>query len=372
MINGVQIENFGPLAQLDWQKLGKINLVIGENGCGKSFLLKALYVAVRALEDYKRGNNPDTLEALLVNKLWWTFQADLEKLHTAVNHKEKADGQLAFNFTVDNKEFTYNLKTFTEISDADETVKIVSSSVEVKKNDVGCLTNNCIFLPAKEVLTIFDVLLVSRERDKRFGFTDTYLDLAKALRQGIPQNNYNVTTRIPPINEENTSVGRESNAFLQCRTDLEKYLGGYVKLDALSNNWYFHPTTGSKIPISLAAEGISKLGVMDVLLGNGYLNEKSMIFIDEPEATLHPTLISKFLDIIAILADHGLQIFIASHSYFVIKKLFLIAQQQKMSIPVLSKEGDYWRQSDLLKDMPINPIIDESIRLYKEEMMLPA
>lgn len=49
-------------------------------------------------------------------------------------------------------------------------------------------------------------------------------------------------------------------------------------------------------------------------------------------------------------------------------KIFLIAQEQKMSIPVLSKEGDSWLQSDLLDEMPDNAIINESIRLYEEEV----
>jgi predicted ATPase len=118
------------------------------------------------------------------------------------------------------------------------------------------------------------------------------------------------------------------------------------------------------------AEGIKKIAILDFLLGNGHLNENSIIFIDEPESALHPEAISKLLDIVAILAKHGIQFFMASHSYFVIKKLFLIAQEQKLSIPVLSQEGDSWQQSDLLDDMPSNAIINESIRLYKEEVGL--
>lgn len=41
---------------------------------------------------------------------------------------------------------------------------------------------NSIFIPAKEVLSLFSVILKSREIDKVFGFDDTYYDLAKALR----------------------------------------------------------------------------------------------------------------------------------------------------------------------------------------------
>ena len=106
------------------------------------------------------------------------------------------------------------------------------------------------------------------------------------------------------------------------------------------------------------------------MLGNGQLDEDSIVFIDEPESNLHPKAIVDFLDIITLLAQHGIQFFIASHSYFVIKKLFLIAQENKLSIPVLSKDADAWQQSDLLDEMPENAIIEESIRLYEEEVGL--
>ena len=46
MITRIDLKNFGPIGQLDWQKLGKINLVVGNNGSGKTFLLKAIYSAM--------------------------------------------------------------------------------------------------------------------------------------------------------------------------------------------------------------------------------------------------------------------------------------------------------------------------------------
>ena len=53
MLNNIRIENFGPLTDMSWSNVGKINLVIGANDSGKTFLLKALYSAVRTLEEYR-------------------------------------------------------------------------------------------------------------------------------------------------------------------------------------------------------------------------------------------------------------------------------------------------------------------------------
>lgn len=41
MLDTICLENFGPLQSLQWSGLGRINLVLGENGSGKSFLLKS-------------------------------------------------------------------------------------------------------------------------------------------------------------------------------------------------------------------------------------------------------------------------------------------------------------------------------------------
>ncbi|MBQ7739048.1 MAG: AAA family ATPase [Desulfovibrionaceae bacterium] len=45
------------LPNITWDKIGKINVIIGENSCGKTSLLKAMYSAVKSIEDYKREDN---------------------------------------------------------------------------------------------------------------------------------------------------------------------------------------------------------------------------------------------------------------------------------------------------------------------------
>ena len=76
MLNNIKLNNFGPLTELNWPKLGQINLIIGENGTGKTFLLKALYCTMKTLEEYKRGDDQRRLEDILAEKLYWTFQPE--------------------------------------------------------------------------------------------------------------------------------------------------------------------------------------------------------------------------------------------------------------------------------------------------------
>ncbi len=337
MINQVELKNFGSIERLEWQNLDKINLIIGNNGCGKSFLLKALYCSVRTLEEYKRGANPDSAAEILYQKLFWTFQPEKKKIGDLVNKQSGAT--LFFKCELDNRVFSYSFG------------KDTTKTITTLENHVLPRASNSIFLPAKEVLSLHHIILESRDTNKVFGFDDTYLDLARALRQ--------LKTR-----------GRNSSEFAQSRSSLEDIIGGKIEYDEASERWQFKNSKNQKFAIGMTAEGIKKIAILDTLLGNRYLTDNSIIFIDELESALHPTAISKLLDIVAMLASRGIQFFIASHSYFVVKKLFLIAQEQKISIPVLSYQDNEWVQSNLLDEMPDNPIIDESIRLYKQEIGL--
>lgn len=334
MINQIKLNNFGPLIDINWSALGKINLVIGGNGSGKTFLLKAIYSSLRTLEDYKRGNDQRHASEILADKLYWTFQA--EKIGDLVS--KGADAPLSSVLTVDQQDFSYSFG------------KDTSKQISSLENHVPQRASNSIFLPAKEVLSLHQIILKSREQDRVFGFDDTYFDLAKALK-------------IAP------SRGRNFKEFAESRHQLEEILGGVIEYEETTGRWLFVKGR-HRFPIGVTAEGIKKIAILDTLLGNRYLDAKSVVLIDEPESALHPTAISQLLDIVAMLADRGIQFFMASHSYFVVKKLFLIAQERNWSIPVISSTGSSWACDDLKSGMPKNSIIDESIRLYQQEVAL--
>jgi AAA15 family ATPase/GTPase len=334
MITRLEMTNFGPLSKVEWKNLGKINLLIGSNGSGKTFLLKALYSAMRTLEEYKRGDAMRTASEILADKLHWTFQAD--KIGDLVT--KGGDGHLSFKCRVEGDEFCYGFGR--------DTTKQISTL----ENHVPPRANNSIFLPAKEVLSLHNIILESREKDLRFGFDDTYYDLAKALRI-------------------NPQPGKNFKAFSSSRQSLEAIFGGRVEYDEGSGKWSFRKGN-QRFPMGVTAEGVKKIAILDRLLSNRYLDFQSIVFMDEPESALHPAALTTLLDIVAVLAERGIQFFMASHSYFVVKKLSLVAQEKEMSIPVIAAEEDGWRCADLRDGVPDNAIIAESIRLYEQEVNL--
>lgn len=336
-IQTVELENYGNIPLFKCSDFSNINLIIGENAAGKTFLLKAMYSAVRAMEDYKRGDDIRSMSEILSEKLRWTFQVD--KLGDIVNRS--ASESLHFKIKTDHEQ---NCLEYQFSQSASTKVGSVTAPEEQKDGD-------SIFIPAKEVLSLFSVILKSREVDKAFGFDDTYYDLVKALR-------------IAP------SRGKNYTAFSKARTKLSAVINGKVDFDDSTGKWFYRNESGQKFSVGATAEGVKKISIMDRLLGNGYLNKESVIFIDELESALHPDAICEFIDMISYIShEMGIQIFISTHSYFVIKKLFLIALEHPNEVACISlskhKEPIV---CNLSEGMPENSIIQASIDLYRQEI----
>ncbi len=334
MIKDLILSSLGPINSFEARGLQNINLLIGKNGTGKTFLLKALYASIKTVEQFKRGKDIRSEKEILSEKLHWTFQT-----LPLGNIVRKGDNTLNFKM----------------VSEQDETFEFSFGPATTKQ--IQNLTNtyaprpadNSIFIPAKELLSLREIIMESRDRYAEFGFDDTYVDLSKALAP--------------------TTKGRNYQAFSEARQSLEDIIGGRLEYDVEHSEWKFK-NGKYKYSISLTSEGIKKLSILDLLLGNHYLTNKSVILIDEIEANLHPEMIRRFLEIIFMLAKAGIQFFVATHSYFVIKNLYIMAHEQQMHVPTFSFEESRVQQSDLLIGMPENPIIQESINIYKREINL--
>ena len=68
MIDSLDIQNVGPIESATSGSLGKINLIIGTNGVGKTFLLKILYASIKTIQEYKRDNEPWGCSDILIGK----------------------------------------------------------------------------------------------------------------------------------------------------------------------------------------------------------------------------------------------------------------------------------------------------------------
>lgn len=338
MIQSLDIKNFGPLESVNVRNLGPINLFIGPNRSGKTVLLKALYCAQKTIELYGRGKNKSSVAEILADKLYWTFQ--VSKIGNIV--RKPASGPLSFTMSEQRGgRFSYSFGVDTE------------KKISLIDNSCAARQSNSIFIPAKEVLSLLHIIKFNREIQLEFGFDETYYDLARALT--------------PP------TKGKIAAPCSAVRELLKNALGGKIEYSKDRKTWVYYQGKLS-FDINVTSEGTKKIAIFDTLIANHFLTKNSIIFIDEPESGLHPGLLIQLMDIVIALAKYGMQFFIASHSYFVIKKLHIAAKRENMPIPVISFDastsGSGLSVDNLADGMPENPIIDESVSLYEQEISL--
>ena len=77
-------------------------------------------------------------------------------------------------------------------------------------------------------------------------------------------------------------------------------------------------------------EGIKKIGIIDRLLSNRYLQSGSIVFIDEPESFLHPKAIIEFI-------ESGMNFIIDKNTYIMEDDSFY----KKMSSRFATKDVDF-------------------------------
>lgn len=82
MFEYLLLEDFGHFSRMEWQDHQAVNIIIGENDTGKSYILKALYSVAKSIEEYtKRGESDQrSWKDLLSEKVFWVYQPGGQKL----------------------------------------------------------------------------------------------------------------------------------------------------------------------------------------------------------------------------------------------------------------------------------------------------
>jgi AAA15 family ATPase/GTPase len=321
--------------------------VIGENDTGKSNLLKMLYAVTQGLEDRARdpGEGSSWTEKIS-KKLRWTFQPKGLKLGGLV--RKGAD---SLSVHVD---FDFGTKEYVGFEFGSSTTKEVRSlggSFKERTEERIDDPKSSLFFPPDEVLSTMKAIATTREQRKVIGFGDTYYDLITALRQ-------------PESYHERGAVLKEAEEGLD-----DMFPG---KIRQLDDGTFEYRRGSSRFEMTQTADGFKKLGSLVHLLRNGVIQDDSILFLDEPETSLNPDRLLTFIEVLFTLAQSGVQLFIATHSYVVLKQLQLIARETDQRVPlcVLSRtdDGVTDEQVDIRERIPDNPIVQSSLELYKRDV----
>lgn len=352
MISKINLKNFVHFKEFKWEKTGNLNVVIGENDTGKTNLLKLLYSTSRAWSKFTtdKKNNKDTpFNDTLTDKIFDTFQPRSNGISDLVSKKSKDKLEadiLYFSGSVNQQliRFTFSRKD-NKITD---TYPFFGPCKEENFNSI--------FIPPKEVLTAFEAILSTRTEEKwMYGFDDTYKDLIDLLLIDTVQ-------------------GKQRANLPDVVNSLEELMNGRISQTRGKEKFMFSRKgkANEKYSMSMTAEGIKRIGIYITLINNRQLHPGSVLFLDEPEAELHPKAIRVLGNMIYEFSKDGIQVFVSTHNYFLLKQLELNARKDKREVQCCSLKNNNGvieaEFSDLQNGMPNNPIVDVALALFDEDI----
>jgi hypothetical protein len=149
---------------------------------------------------------------------------------------------------------------------------------------------------------------------------------------------------------------------------LSECLGGRIEL---RGERFYLVTKQSRLPMPSVAEGLRKIATLIRLVQNGWLGPDSTLFWDEPEVNLNPILMDETVAAILAMSRAGVQIFLATHSYVILKELDLQLGSDRACFISLrpSTNGTEANTYTSFAELAPNAILEQYSSLYDRELM---
>ncbi len=326
----IEIKNITVFEDLNLSFNDGINVFIGENGMGKTHVMKLLYAACKAAKT----------DVSFPQKVVKVFRPEGSNIRRLVSRKRA--GETA-SVKVYSDDANIGMKFTTK------TAKWEAKVTNESKWEKQLADLSCSFIPAKEILSNA-WNLEAAVGSNNVEFDDTYVDIVMAAKIDI-------------------SAGRDTHDRKKYLEILQGITDGKVTVN--EDRFYLKPGTQAKIEFNLVAEGIRKIALLWQLIKNGTLEKGAVLFWDEPEANINPKHIPTIVDMLLELQRNGVQIFISTHDYF-LAKYFEVKRLQSDKLEYFSLYNNagtvVCEQNTDFRALKKNDIMDTFLKLYEEEI----
>lgn len=246
----IEIENFTVFENITIPFNKGLNILVGENGVGKTHIMKLAYAACQASKH----------DVSYAHKTTMLFRPDQSSIGRLVNRNKNGNNTANVFVESDTARIGMSFSTKTKKWDAD------IKSEDKWEKQMSDLTS--VFIPAKEILSNA-WNLGSAVKMGNVEFDDTYIDIIAAAKIDI-------------------SRGVDSSSKKKYLDILQKHSNGKVKLQ--DERFYLQPGTQAKPEFNLVAEGLRKIALLWQLIKNGTLEKLS----NEFELLEHNTIMDTF------------------------------------------------------------------------------
>jgi predicted ATPase len=279
-LSRIRFNRFTAFDELDLILSPGVNVFIGTNGTGKTHLMKVAYAACD------------------ITKTQLGFAEKLMRVFLpsggAIGRLVKRQGTSATGAAA-----VYRGEHRLRVSFSNHTKLPESASVTGAKSWL-LKPIESVYIPVKEMLSNgpgFRSLYAHRE----VHFEEVYADILDRAYRPAPRGPTDIQRR----------------RLLEV---IQKAMDGKV---TVKDEEFFLRNSQGNLEFSLLAEGMRKLGLLWLLIQNGTLLGGTVLFWDEPETNLNPKQFGVLMEILLELQRLGVQVFLATHDYGILKELDL-------------------------------------------------
>ncbi|MBK8562891.1 MAG: AAA family ATPase [Saprospiraceae bacterium] len=349
-IKRLELENFTCFGKVAMDFSPGINVFIGENGTGKTHLLKAIFMSTNiGLLDgvtpiLKANDNSSFLLAPAPTKAFLSnYYPPSVRSINLIKKGTPSDKSGIIKFKGFGNENNFGLQIDTVRNEWDGTFQMKHKGV---------------FIPQQEVLSWFRGFIASyEERDS--AIDPTYYLLAKSLALSKLK-------------------GEKLNDAIRLSKELEESIGVTVQLEG--DEFFIYYNQGGGIRSALEASGINKLSQMLYLVLNGSLTKNTILIWDEPEVGLNPKYIKLVAQFLISLANAGCQIFVTTHDYLLPYELSLSKEYEDVvegKVPPMKfftlmkgDDGTVVESGETMYDLPYDSIMEGHLQFHEKREQL--
>lgn len=327
MITRLELKNFMVFSDLAVNFSPKINVIIGENGTGKTHLLKAVYALAAGSQLFNKKSevSEEDLSKFLTERLLRVFLPLENKVGKMHHTGAKENAELKAEFSLD------------------RSIKISlhnnSQAIAIQKDhNYQQYRQEPVFIPTKEVLS-FMKGFVSLYQRYELSFDETYNDICVLL---------DLPSQRPELLHEKSKWAI---------AEIEKICGGQFIFYGGGNVTF--KAGNVEYSANAIAEGFRKVGILARLLETGAIQPgiSGTLLWDEPEVNLNPKLLRLLVEILLELSRNGQQIILATHDYVLLKWFDLLMDKGK---------GDEVIYHSLYRNTDSKEIVVESYDRYQD------
>ena len=313
----IKFKNLGPIesGEIDFNDLKGINLIIGKNNTGKTYLSNFIYTVLRNIRIERTLNNKiRSIGKRMENN---NFSDELREtdlpfvFHTNKNRFENTKINIEFD---EKDKFTENEKYFLE-------------NIEI--NNVCCF-------PAERsgAILFYNQLLENRNNILRQLELSRDINLLKNIsRYSEPVNEYII--RLNKLEEYENKEETEIYRNLVKNIDIQNIIEGEIIIK--SNQIIYKSENDLELNMGLVSSTVKTLAGFFLYLK--YQAQKGdVVFIDEIELNLHPENQRKIMKLINYLSKQGIKFIISTHSPIITEEIDNMLLFEKVKDKINSEE----------------------------------